>query len=306
MEIKRRPIVIHDAYLPDFFPVIPLIQHPICGEPRLGAGIDEHLVDGVHGVKVYDDVERRGVPAVLVLAPERGVILVRGVWVAVLEEDVPLGLVHHPAYRADGPVRVGEIIPELGDDVPFRQVDTVGPRHVLAADRAEVHGIRGPGYVFHPEIHLDGFQVYVILPVRDETRYRRSLQRPGILGRRDGRDLAESRPHFRVVGVHEVVGVSHVVFGSPVVDVIRVRGGPLHRAGGAVRVDHMEVLDLLRAGIGLVPDDGARVDIDIFPDTVVIQYSYRIAIERQVYGASHRVAQHDLPEAALVDHDLPA
>ena len=68
----------------------------------------------------------------------------------------------------------------------------------------------------------------------------------------------------------------------------------------------MEVLDLLRAGIGLVPDDGARVDIDIFPDTVVIQYSYRIAIERQVYGASHRVAQHDLPEAALVDHDLPA
>lgn len=107
-----------------FFPVIPLIQHPICGEPRLGAGIDEHLVDGVHGVKVYDDVERRGVPAVLVLAPERGVILVRGVWVAVLEEDVPLGLVHHPAYRADGPVRVGEIIPELGDDVPFRQVDT--------------------------------------------------------------------------------------------------------------------------------------------------------------------------------------
>ena len=230
---------------PIFSPVIPLIQHPICGEPRLGAGIDEHLVYDVGGEQVYDDVERRGVPAVLVLVPEGRVALVRHVRVPVIEEDVPLGLVHHPAYRADGPVRVGEIIPELGDDVPFRQVDTVGPRHVLAADRAEVHGIRGPGYVFHPEIHLDGFQVYVILPVRDETRYRRSLQRPGILGRRDGRDLAESRPHLRVVGVNGAVGVSHVVFGSPVVDVIRVRGRPLRRAGGAVIVDNLEILDTL-------------------------------------------------------------
>ena len=139
-------------------------------------------------------------------------------------------------------------------------------------------------------VGLYRLDIHVILLVGRQPRYRHPLQRPGIGGRGRAGHPYQTRPHLRVVGVNGAVGVSHVVFGSPVVDVIRVRGRPLRRAGGAVIVDNLEILDTLGGRIGRVPYDRARVHVDMVADPVVTQYGDRIPVQRQVYGASHRVA----------------
>ena len=98
-------------------------------------------------------------------------------------------------------------------------------------------------------------------------------------------------PYFWIVGIHRAVGVPYVIFRNLVIYIVGVRGGPLHRTGGGVRIHHDEVFDYLRRGILDIAEHSVAVHVDGIADAVVAEQGDCIGVQRKVNRAFNAIAK---------------